>query len=181
MPINKGVLTCDKTETGDEAYTPAYAVKPLLKYIPKDKTIWCPFDQEWSSYYKVFQENGYQVVRTSIAEKQDYFTHQPIHWDMVVSNPPFSKKDTVLARLYKLGKPFAVLLPLTSLQGKRRYQFFKDGVQILAFDKRIQYRRKKDSAVVSENCPFPSAYFCRDILPHTLILEELQTDTGQFS
>ena len=30
----------------DECYTPHYAVKPILKYIPKDAIVWCPFDTE---------------------------------------------------------------------------------------------------------------------------------------
>ena len=30
----------------DECYTPDYAVKPILEYIPKDVTVWCPFDTE---------------------------------------------------------------------------------------------------------------------------------------
>ena len=28
----------------DECYTPDYGVKPILKYIPKDAIVWCPFD-----------------------------------------------------------------------------------------------------------------------------------------
>lgn len=28
----------------DECYTPAYGVTPILKYIPKDAIVWCPFD-----------------------------------------------------------------------------------------------------------------------------------------
>lgn len=34
---------------GDESYTPAYGVKPILKYIPEDAIIWCPFDKEESN------------------------------------------------------------------------------------------------------------------------------------
>ena len=35
----------------DECETLDYAVKPILKYLPKDKTIWCPFDKETSQFY----------------------------------------------------------------------------------------------------------------------------------
>ena len=28
----------------DECYTLDYGVKPILKYIPKDAVVWCPFD-----------------------------------------------------------------------------------------------------------------------------------------
>lgn len=66
MALNKAYLTCDRTATGDEVFTPFYAVAPLLKYIPKDKIIWCPFDEKWSAYYQMFKENGYKVIRSSI-------------------------------------------------------------------------------------------------------------------
>ena len=36
----------------DECYTPGYAVKPILKYIPKDSRIWCPFDTPESEFVK---------------------------------------------------------------------------------------------------------------------------------
>jgi len=60
MPLNVGYLTCDRTAAGDEVYTPYYAVDPLLEFIPKDKTIWCPFDEEWSAFYQTFKQGGVQ-------------------------------------------------------------------------------------------------------------------------
>lgn len=93
MAINKGYLTCDRTRRGDEVFTPFYGVEPLLKYIPKDKVIWCPFDEEWSAYYQMFSENGYKVIRSSLAEGQDFFKYEPKEkYDVIISNPPFSKK-----------------------------------------------------------------------------------------
>lgn len=68
MGLNKAYLTCDRTANGDEVFTPFYAVQPLLKYISKEKVIWCPFDEEWSAYYQTFKENGYKVIRSSLKE-----------------------------------------------------------------------------------------------------------------
>ena len=34
----------------DECYTLQYGVKPILKYIPEGKIIWCPFDTEESEF-----------------------------------------------------------------------------------------------------------------------------------
>ena len=123
--MNIGYLTSNKEE--NELYTPYYAVDHIMKYIPKDKTIWCPFDEKWSSFYRKFKENGFDVVRSSIAEGQDFFEYEPEKWDVIVSNPPFSLKDKVLKRLYSFGKPFAILLPLNSLQGKTRFKYFSGG------------------------------------------------------
>ncbi len=97
MALNTAYLTCGRNASADEVYTPFYAVQPILKYIPKDKVIWCPFDEEWSAYYQSFKENGYEVVRSSLAEGQDFFNYEPnTPFDIIVSNPPFSKKDKVL-------------------------------------------------------------------------------------
>ena len=58
MAINKGYLTSDTTIKGDECYTPFYAVEPLLEFVPKDKIIWCPFDEEWSAFYQTLNRGG---------------------------------------------------------------------------------------------------------------------------
>ena len=44
-------------------------------------------------------------------------------YDYIISNPPFSKKDAILKKLYELNKPFAVLMPLNVLQGQRRFKY----------------------------------------------------------
>ena len=112
MALNKEYLTCDRTANGDEVYTPFYAVDPLVKYIPKEWTIWMPFDEEWSAFYQTFKERGYNIIRSSIKDGKSFFEYEPSErYDCIISNPPFSKKDMVLQRLDKLGKPFAVLLP----------------------------------------------------------------------
>lgn len=113
MALNVGYLTSDKED--NELYTPYYAVDHIVKYLPKGKIIWLPFDEEWSSFNKRLTELGYKVVRSSLAEGQDFFEYEPEHWDLIVSNPPFSIKDKVLERLYSFNKPFAVLLPLNPL------------------------------------------------------------------
>lgn len=116
---------------------------------------------------------GYVVARSHIDEGQDFFTYEPENYDVIVSNPPFSIKDKILKRLYELDKPFAILLPLNSLQGKSRYEYFKQGVQILSFDQRIGYHNLDNMDIPIEGSPFATAYFCKDILPKDLIVEEL--------
>lgn len=79
----------------------------------------------------------------------------------------------MLERLYSFNKPFAILLPLNSLQGKTRYKYFKQGIQILSFDARVCYHDRKHMNSVVKGSPFATAYFCRDLLPRDLIIEEL--------
>ena len=174
MGLNIGYLTCDRTAAGDEVYTPYYAVKPLLKYVPKSMTVWCPFDENWSAFYQTFKENGYEVIRSSLREGKDFFVYEPDKYDIIISNPPFSKKDEILKRLDELQKPFMLLLPVNSIQGQKRYEYcFKNGIQMLAFDKRIDYHTNGNFVSYTNGNHFGSAYFCRDILPRSLIVEKL--------
>ena len=76
--------------------------------------------------------------------------------------------------MYELNKPFALLLPLGSLQGRRRYKSFKNGIQLLSFDNRVGYHTIDSMDKTIEATPFASAYFCRDILPKDLIVEHLE-------
>lgn len=171
MGLNTGYLKADRDN--NELYTPYYAVDHIMKYLPKDKTIWCPFDEEWSAFYRRLKEKGYKVVRSSLNEGQDFFIYEPEEWDVIVSNPPFSIKDKILERLYSFNKPFAILLPLNSLQGKSRYKYFKDGIQLLSFDGRIHFHNGENMKQVVKGSPFASAYFCKDLLPKDLIVEKL--------
>lgn len=171
MGLNTGYLSSDRND--NELYTPYYAVDAIIKYIPKDKIIWCPFDEEWSAYYNRLKEKGYSVLRSSLLEGKDFLNYAPDKWDIIVSNPPFSNKDKILKRLYFFKKPFAILLPLNSLQGISRYKYFKQGIQLLSFDKRIAYHNSKNMDAPVKGSPFASAYFCRNLLPEDLIIEEL--------
>ena len=92
----------------------------------------------------------------------------------MVSVLPDIQAGGVASRAYELEKPFAVLLPLNSLQGVGRYRYFKNGIQILTFDKRIGFHNAESMEEYKKGSSFATAYFCRDILPRDLILEELR-------
>ena len=173
MAMNIGVLTARNSSDGDECYTPFYAVDPILEFLPKDKRIWCPFDEEWSAFYQTFAQGGYNVVRSSLIEGQDFFEYEPESWDIMISNPPFSKKDDVLQRAFNLGKPFALLLPANSIQGKKRFKIFCNEIQMLCFDQRIDFHTNGNMKNYTKGTPFGSAYFCRNFLPTKLELREL--------
>lgn len=139
MPLNKGYLTAKTDKESDEVYTPEYAVRPLLKYLDKSLTVWCPFDKENSQYVKVFKDNGNKVIFSHIDEGKNFFYYEPESYDIIISNPPFSIKDNILKRLWELDKPYAMLLPVPTLQGQTRFPYIKDGLQYLGFDKRINF------------------------------------------
>ena len=170
MAENIGYLQSDSSKNGDEQYTPSYAVRPLLEFIPSNKIIWCPFDKEWSAFVDVLENNGNKVIYSHIDYGQNFFDYEPQKWDILVSNPPFSKKDAVLRRAYELNKPFALLLPLTSLEGINRGKMYREnGIELLVFDRRCNfiYNNAKKSNW------FNTSWFCWNVLPKQLIFEEL--------
>ena len=177
MPLNKGYLTAKTDRESDEVYTPAYAVQPLVKYIKQfnpNTTIWCPFDMEYSEYVKIFKQAGFKVIYSHIDNGENFFYYEPEeNYDVIISNPPFSQKDDVLKRLYELNKPYAMLLPIPSLQGQARFPYLKDDLQYLGFDKRINYYMNKDFTQVQKGVSFGSCYLCKHFLPKDLIIEEL--------
>ena len=111
MPINKGYLSARTDKASDEVYTPAYAVKPIIKYLKMfdtNATVWCPFDLSSSHYVKELEKAGFKVIHTHIDEGQNFFTYEPEEeYDIIISNPPFSIKDDILKRLYELKNLFA--------------------------------------------------------------------------
>lgn len=175
MSLNEGYLKAKTTKESDETYTPAYAIKPILKYIPKNKIVWCPFDTQESEYVKLIQKNGNTVIFSHIDEGKDFFSYEPEKYDCIVSNPPFSLKDKVLKRLYELDMPYAILLPIPSLQGQKRFPYIKD-CEALIFDKRINYYKDYKTKEVQKGVSFGSFYLCRKMLPERLIFEELIID-----
>lgn len=183
MPINKGYLTAKTDKASDEVYTPAYAVKPLVKYIQQYKerinkekiTIWCPFDMDFSNYVKIFTEiPNVKVIYTHIDNGENFFFYEPEEeYDVIISNPPFSCKDSVLKRLFELNKPYAMLLPVPTLQGQNRFPYLKD-IQYLGFDKRINYYKDTSMTKTQDGVSFGSCYLCKNFLPKDLIIEELE-------
>lgn len=89
--------------------------------------------------------------------------------------PTFSLKDEVLKRLYELDKPYAMLLPIPSLQGQKRFPYIKD-CEALIFDKRINYYKDYKTKEIQKGVSFGSFYLCRKMLPEKLIFEELILD-----
>lgn len=180
MPINKGYLTAGTGKESDEVYTPAYAVKPIIKHISTffddGATIWCPFDEEDSNFVILLRNTGYNVIVSHIKNGQDFFEYEPdVEYDCIISNPPFSIKDKILKRLYELNKPYAVLLPLPTLQGQKRFPYLAD-CQALIFDKRINFFKNKETKEIQKGAAFASIYICRNFLDKDLIFEELEEE-----
>jgi len=153
--------------SNDECYTPRYWVEPIVKYLPKDKIIWCPFDTNNSEFVKVLREKWFHVVHSHISEWKDFFTYEPKEWDIIISNPPFTGKREIFDRVLSFWKPFALIMTNTWLNDSAPKQLFKDkDLQLLMFDKRIKYN--DDNKIT-----FSSSYYCWNVLPKQIIMEFL--------
>ena len=108
----------------DERYTPPILVKPILQFIKPNSTIWCPFDTKDSEFVIQLKNAGHKVIYSHIILGQDFFKYEPENYDYIISNPPFSKKLEILDRLYKLNKPFAMLMNIECLNYQGIGEFF---------------------------------------------------------
>lgn len=162
----------------DEFYTPNYAIEPLLKYIQKKSTIWCPFDTEESNFVKILKEQGHKVFNSHISNGFDFFDAKKEKcqsFDYIISNPPYSLKTEVFKKLFELERPFAMLVGVVGIfESKNRFNMFKDNeFEIMYFNKRISYFKSYADQKPSLNPPFSSVYICSNMLPSKIIFEEI--------
>ena len=66
--MKKAMIDYMKNIKNDELYTPEYAIKPLLKYLPRNLKIWECTDFGNSNITKVFENAGYYVISTNKEE-----------------------------------------------------------------------------------------------------------------
>lgn len=155
----------------DEIYTPTILVEPINDYLLPNSTIWCPFDTDTSEYAIILKEMGHTVITTHICNNEDFF-NLDIECDYIISNPPFSLKLEVFERLFKLGKPFAMLMNMSALQYQNVGKFFYDhqclgyDTQLLMFDKKVSFN--------GSTSMFNSSYVCYNMLPKQLIYYHLE-------
>lgn len=155
----------------DELYTPEYAIIPLLQYLPKNAVIWECTDYGESNITKVLLNAGYKVINTHLSNF-DFLKDKPnFDFDIICTNPPYSIKDKFIKKCYEYNKPFCLLLPITALEGKERSLLYqKNGLQLLVFDKRINFMNNKKS------CWFNTSWFCWKLLPKDLIFKTLEKE-----
>lgn len=163
----------------DERYTPPILVYPILKYLKPQSIIWCPFDTKDSEFVICLVESGHNVIYSHISFGFDFFETYKRRFDelkdvdYIISNPPFSRKLDVLKELYRIGKPFAMLMNIEILNYQEVGNFFLDKeLQLLIVDKKVSFDGNTSS--------FNTSYFCYNILPKDLMFYHLEhNNTGK--
>jgi hypothetical protein len=164
----------------DECYTPNYGVIPILKYIPKDAVVWCPFDKENSEFVRLISKQN-KVIHSHLDSGQDFLQYSPDEdWDVIVSNPPFTNKRKFFERALSFNKPFALIMTNTWLNDSAPKQLFKDkDLQLLMFDKRMKFHSPDGRP--NDKITFSSSYYCWNFLPKQIIMEQLDMPTRKLA
>jgi hypothetical protein len=150
-------MSFTKDKDSDNYITNKNEWERIKQFIPKDKVIWSPFycDGKMKEYFK---EMGFDIIH----EDKDFFSYTP-EYDLVIDNPPFSKKKEVLKKLNELDKPFILICPSMLLSYKYFQEYFKDkNIQIIIPFKRINFKHL-NSEKKNYSPPFASFYFCYKI------------------
>jgi hypothetical protein len=151
----------------DNYITNKYDWERIKDYIPTDKIIWSPFycDGKQKEYFK---ELGYDIIH----EDKDFFSYTP-EYDLLIDNPPFSKKNEILNKLNDLDKPFILICPSMLLSYKYFQTNFKDkNIQLIIPYKRMNFKHL-NSNKKNYSPPFASFYYCYKMnLPKDIIFLE---------
>ena len=150
--------------------TPPSALDPLIPYLDKNKTIWeCASGKGYLA--NRLKQEGFKVIATDIITGFDFLTKEPdFDFDIIITNPPYSKKYEFLKKAYELNKSFAFLLPLTTFEGKKRQALFnKYGIEILLLKKRINFITPSGRGTSW----FATAWFCWHLLPQQINFSEV--------
>jgi hypothetical protein len=163
----------------DECFTPEYGVRPVLQYIPQGAVCWCPFDTESSHFVKLIQAAGHTVISSHLSDGKDFFTYEPEgHWDVIISNPPFTDKRKIFERALSFNKPFALIMANTWLNDAAPKQLFATrDLQLLMFDKRMEFSQRDGK--VNNKITFSSSYYCYNFLPKQIVMATLDKPTSK--
>lgn len=132
-----------KIPAKDMCQTPPYALEPLYPYLPKGTVVWESACGE-GLLVQAMLDKGYKVKWSDVERdpRENFFAWEPLKgFDVQVTNPPFSLKYAWMERSYKLGKPFALLMPVDVIAAKSAHKLWeKFGIEILLLDARVDFK-----------------------------------------
>tara|TARA_Y100000004_G_C8864418_1_gene390474 strand:+ start:491 stop:970 length:480 start_codon:yes stop_codon:yes gene_type:complete len=127
----------------------------IKDFIPKDKTLWCPFYCK-GTQLKYLNELGFNDV---IHKDEDFFkSYYPN--TTIIDNPPYGKKfKDVCIRLKQLDLPFIIIGLSSVLLTKWFQELFKDHLQVILPHKRPTFSHK-DNPKKGYTPPYGTMYYC---------------------
>ena len=131
----------------DDYTTPEEAWKDILHYFDLNSKIWLPFYLDGTAK-QIVEYLGYKNI---YHEKRDFYNYD-VEGALIIDNPPYADKKLVIETCKMRGIPFALLLPLHTLE--RNYVYGDKDLQILI--KKGKYRFREGSM----SPPFKACWFC---------------------
>jgi hypothetical protein len=125
----------------DDFQSPKQAIDCLLPYLNKDWIIWEPAAGK-GNIVNALSEKRFLVFGSDILSGSDFLYKDLTlpKFDCIITNPPYTLKEEFLKRCYELGKPFALLMPLTALESEARQKLYrKYGIQLIIPNKRFNF------------------------------------------
>lgn len=167
--INKGRSRDDRGER-DDYQTPPEGLTALFYILPNSWTIWEPAAGD-GIMANALEQKGYTVIRSDIHKGFDFLKNDPVwDFDVIVTNPPYSKKFEFLKRACVLNKPFALLLPYTTRETvKRQDLFIVYDLKELTPKKRINFI--PPIGIKNSSVNFPTEWVTRGLLDRAVDYE----------
>lgn len=148
----------EKATNKNHVATPRWVVEQIYELINirSYNSIWFPFNN-YDSEFKLKGDElklKYKATHKFDDLKNDFFkTEPPEDCDLMISNPPFGLQNEIISRSFELIdsgkiKSFALLLPLSTLETRKRAAMWKkhaDKLSVIIFESRIKFIGKKTS------------------------------------
>lgn len=150
---DKYQVDCSKNDYN----TPIEAWELLLSRLKDTRvTFWLPFFNDGSIKKEIQQRYNINIIH----KKKDFFSYEPSKYDVIADNPSYCHKELVFKRCLELGKPFALLVPMETIERKYFAEKFRSDnkLQVIIPKKRYEFENSyKDS---SGKIPFKSVWIC---------------------
>lgn len=171
----------------DDYRTPRYLVSCLEPFIldfmkrhgiNRPLVVYCPFDTAESEYVRYFKEAEAKVIYGDIKTGQDFFDTPIPECDLVISNPPFSRKREIMVKLFAAKKPFALLMNLQAMQYQEMGQLFyeeeqrSESIQFIIPDKKVSFD--------GNTAAFCSGYYCWKFVEKTQFVHLPHNNSKRF-
>ena len=169
MSSNKRKFFASRPSDAEFFGTPAYAIHPALKYIPKGVTrIWEPTAGR-CNIANYLEGKRYNVTTTDKypqldgIKQHDFLQDDFIDdYDMIILNPPFKQMLAFIERLYEQDKPFMFIAPMHGIASTKRHKLFKEnGINLIIFDLRVHYVQEDEK--IRDHCPYYSCWFIGNV------------------
>lgn len=162
MSFIKRIYKEDK-ETTDDFTTRLEEFRKLKYIVPEGKVIFDPFYFDGSSAKYIAECFKPKKV---IHENKDFISgkHKLPQFDIIVTNPPFTRKYDVLKWLLSLDKPFVCLFPMQIISTQKFTDLTKnDSLTIIIRSGRMRFER--NGKLLPSSAHYPCVWICKGLKP----------------